>query len=1034
LGADPDGELIQPEALGKIAFITKDVDESNNLEEIEIISDLRKRGYTVDVGYPNPNNIILEPDFDFTYEALNDYDAVIIGRGVSSGDFQDAGAVEGWASVTSPVIVFSSYLMRNSRLKIANTSSAAREAADGSTVDVDRVTNVKIVDHPVFTGVDMDMDGEIGYLTWFYDYLGYGADTFELNHNATLLGTLNANGGPGDGTVYMAYWDGGTETYPGSGVVPMGARMYMQMGSDDSGTPKLRNYTAFTNESLIVLYNALAWLQGKTPTGELPAVQRPVAHWSFDEGTGTVVKDMISGANGEIVSGNGITWESCGVKNSLNFAGSTKLEAIVTIPDNPSLNFSGDDSYSISMLLKVDPFSNVAEMNFFLKGDNGMSLPEGTGRWYSVVTKDNQLRTAVDDNTTKTQLDVDIDATMFPPDQWNHVVAVRDRAEDSLKLYLNGALVGSIKDDTDGDIYTDGLPAVIGNYHSGVRRINGGIDEVAVYDYALSADNVAAMYAELSVSNDCAVLETISELSDDATLSSLSVDPGSLDPAFDPEVTSYKVELPEGSTSCTITAVANHPNAVVTGDGNFTDVPGSAVITVTAEDGIATREYTINISVAGVANARIPVDPGFGTIEAAIAEANDGDTLVLANGEYYQQLDPYVINKKLVIIAEEITALPGLDNQPIIENLFLVTPVFNLQSGANLHLIGIDVDGQGATNIFNAQGTSGESRTVAVYVNRCRLHNTTDDVFNDARDGNTDNTQLTSCIFRNSFIYDTGSGHGLYVKNYAGSQNDYIFENITYWNVGEQFNWVRHYSEGDHQTFIYDHMTGYNLSTDVGDNKELFGNSDAATEAALTIQLKNSIFHTQVSTNEGSLKFNNTTEKNTITINNNVLFNVQPIVDLGGTINKSNNQVGTDPQFADADNGDFTVGNSDLYTAADDGDIIGAVYWKPGFVDDFSDLTTSAIDLLKEKFNLVTYPNPFSQEVTVTFTLENKANVSLSIYDLNGQLVRQVTTDEEFIPGFYSININTTQLEPGMYFYQLRSNGAIVTSKMIKAQ
>ena len=116
------------------------------------------------------------------------------------------------------------------------------------------------------------------------------------------------------------------------------------------------------------------------------------------------------------------------------------------------------------------------------------------------------------------------------------------------------------------------------------------------------------------------------------------------------------------------------------------------------------------------------------------------------------------------------------------------------------------------------------------------MHNTTDDLFNDARDGNTDNTQLTSCVVRNSFIYNTGSGHGFYVKNYVGSNDTYVFENITYWNVGEQFNWIRHY-DGDtnSQSFIYDHLTGYRLSTDEGDNKELFGNSDGDGEATLSI-------------------------------------------------------------------------------------------------------------------------------------------------------------------------------------------------------
>ena len=1016
---------------GKVAFITKDVDPQGNLEEIEIISDLRRRGYLVDVTYPDPNDITVPADIEFSYDAMNNYDVVIIGRGVSSGDFQDDGAVTGWESVTSPVVVFSSYLMRSTRLKIANTSSASRETGDGPSVAMDRVTNADIVDHPVFRGVDQDTDGQIGYVTWFYDYLGMAADTFEATHNATLLATLNHDGGAGDGTVCMAYWEAGVETYTGSEVTSAGPRLYMQMGSDDSNSPKVRNYTAFTDESLIVLYNALDWLSGREPTGMLPDAG-PIASWDFNEGTGTTVVDRVGGANGEVLNGNGMQWESCGVNGSLNFSPATKLEAIVQANDHPNLNFDSTQSFSITMLVNANPLGDVDEMTLFMKGDNGSALPAGMGRWYSVATKSSQLRFAVDDNVVKTQLDVDLTADMWPTEEWNHVVAVRDLAEDSLKLYLNGVLVGSIKDDTDLDISTADLPIVMGNYHSGVRRLYGALDEVAVYDVALDADQVAEMYAALNPSTECEVLEIISELSNDATLSSLEVSAGELDPAFDPAVTTYRLELPAGSTSVNLNPVANHPNATVVGGGDFTDVPGTAVITVTAEDSTM-LEYTINISVEGVGNQRIIVEPGFGTIEIAIEEANDGDTLVLRNGELYNQLDPFIISKKLVIIAEEIAALPGLDNQPVIENLFLVNPVFNLNSGADLHLIGIEVDGQGAANLFNGQGAAGESRSFAVYINRCRLHNTTDDVFNDARDGNTDNTELTSCIVRNSFVYNTGSGHGFYVKNYAGSNSEYIFENITYWNVGEQFNWIRHYDEGDNQTFIYDHMTGYRLSTDEGDNKELFGNSDGATESTLEIQLKNSIFHTQVSTNEGSFKFNNTSERHSITINNNVMYQLQPIVDQGGTINKSNNMEGVDPMFVDPDNGDFTVMNSDLYDAADDGEIAGALYWHPDFVDDFSDLISSAIDVLREKFELNAYPNPFGDEVTVQFKLESPSRVALHIYDINGKLI-DAPLNENRLAGEHKVQVNTTSLQPGIYIYQLRTNGQLISSKMIKAQ
>ncbi len=86
------------------------------------------------------------------------------------------------------------------------------------------------------------------------------------------------------------------------------------------------------------------------------------------------------------------------------------------------------------------------------------------------------------------------------------------------------------------------------------------------------------------------------EKDSDNSLSALSVAEGTLSPEFDPEVTSYSVEVPFGTTSITVTATANSDLATVN-TGEFNNLPGSDVVRVTAEDG-SIREYTINVTVA----------------------------------------------------------------------------------------------------------------------------------------------------------------------------------------------------------------------------------------------------------------------------------------------------------------------------------------------------------------------------------------------------------------------------------------------------
>ena len=86
--------------------------------------------------------------------------------------------------------------------------------------------------------------------------------------------------------------------------------------------------------------------------------------------------------------------------------------------------------------------------------------------------------------------------------------------------------------------------------------------------------------------------------SSDATLKTLTVSPGDLLPAFDPDVTEYTVTTT--AEKVTITAVANHKFAKVGNNGNFevdnlvVNVPNTVNIPVLAED-LTTKIYTVTI-------------------------------------------------------------------------------------------------------------------------------------------------------------------------------------------------------------------------------------------------------------------------------------------------------------------------------------------------------------------------------------------------------------------------------------------------------
>ena len=85
---------------------------------------------------------------------------------------------------------------------------------------------------------------------------------------------------------------------------------------------------------------------------------------------------------------------------------------------------------------------------------------------------------------------------------------------------------------------------------------------------------------------------------DDATLQSLEVSVGELEPEFSPYVASYTVDVPNQTENITITATTNHPEATVTGNGLRTLTPGDneITVTVTAPDGVTKQDYQLTVT------------------------------------------------------------------------------------------------------------------------------------------------------------------------------------------------------------------------------------------------------------------------------------------------------------------------------------------------------------------------------------------------------------------------------------------------------
>lgn len=81
------------------------------------------------------------------------------------------------------------------------------------------------------------------------------------------------------------------------------------------------------------------------------------------------------------------------------------------------------------------------------------------------------------------------------------------------------------------------------------------------------------------------------------------------------------------------------------------------------------------------------------------------------------------------------------------------------------------------------------------------------------------------------------------------------------------------------------------------------------------------------------------------------------------------------------------------------------------------------------------YPNPFNPETTIEFTLPVEESVTLSIYDLNGRLVKHLIAGEPYSKGTFRVAWDGTddmgkRVASGMYFARMRAGSYVGTIKM----
>ena len=85
---------------------------------------------------------------------------------------------------------------------------------------------------------------------------------------------------------------------------------------------------------------------------------------------------------------------------------------------------------------------------------------------------------------------------------------------------------------------------------------------------------------------------------------------------------------------------------------------------------------------------------------------------------------------------------------------------------------------------------------------------------------------------------------------------------------------------------------------------------------------------------------------------------------------------------------------------------------------------------------LDSYPNPFTGNTTLKFSVEEESDISLKIYNIHGELIQPLVNDELFTKGIHEIvwegkNEEGNPVPAGIYFGVLQSQNTTSSFKLI---
>ena len=216
------------------------------------------------------------------------------------------------------------------------------------------------------------------------------------------------------------------------------------------------------------------------------AEKGPVAYWSMDEGQGNVMVD--ASGNGHEGTIHGATRTKGKVGMALTFDGDDDYVDCGKTLTGPSVQ-----SFTVALWMKIESWDNKGGGLYIgssYRGYQAFYIGTGTSGGYSIDTR--IRRKAVDSEV------------FYSDSQWHHVLFVYDGSY--AHLYKDGVEVYNQPFSAAVDF--SGYRTLLGLHEGNNGYFHGSIDEVYIYDRALSEGEISRLYQVESVEEGRPVWES----------------------------------------------------------------------------------------------------------------------------------------------------------------------------------------------------------------------------------------------------------------------------------------------------------------------------------------------------------------------------------------------------------------------------------------------------------------------------------------------------------------------------------------------